>query len=92
MALPWSVCEKGHIDLCFVIRRSVIVGTRELLEQARKLDPAERLELVDAVLQSLDQPDPTIDHVWLEEAERRLAAYRAGKVRGVPAEDIFGTT
>jgi len=32
------------------------------------------------------------DAVWLEEAERRLAAYRAGKVRGVPGEDIFGTT
>jgi len=68
------------------------VGTRELLEQARKLDPAERLELVDAVLQSLDRPDPAIDAVWLEEAERRLAAYRAGRVRGVSAEDIFGTT
>jgi len=68
------------------------VGTRELLEQARKLDPAERLELVDGLLQSLDRPDPAVDAVWLEEAERRLAAYRAGKVRGVPAEDIFGTT
>jgi len=39
-----------------------------------------------------DRPDPETDRVWLEEAERRLAAYRAGKVRGVPAEDIFGTT
>jgi putative addiction module component (TIGR02574 family) len=59
------------------------VGTRELLEQARKLDPTERLELVDGLLQSLDRPDPVINAVWLEEAERRLAAYRAGKVRGV---------
>jgi len=68
------------------------VGTNELLQQARKLDPVERLELVDALLQSLDRPDPAIDRVWIEEAERRLAAYRAGEVRGVPAEDIFGTT
>ncbi len=67
-----------------------VVGTRELLQQALKLDPAERLELVDGVLHSLDHPDPTIDRIWLDEAERRLAAYRAGKVRGVPAEDIFG--
>jgi putative addiction module component (TIGR02574 family) len=66
------------------------VGTRELLEQALKLDPAERLELVDGVLHSLDRPDPTIDRIWLEESERRLAAYRAGKVRGVPAENILG--
>jgi putative addiction module component (TIGR02574 family) len=66
------------------------VGTRELVEQALRLDPTERLELVDEVLHSLDRPDPTIDRVWLEEAERRLAAYRAGKVRGIPAEDIVG--
>lgn len=68
------------------------MGTNELLKQARNLDPAERLELVDALLQSLDRPDPAIDRVGLEEAERRLVAYRAGKVRGVPAEDIFGTS
>ena len=66
------------------------MGTRELLEQALKLDPAERLELVDGVLHSLDRPDPMIDRIWLEEAERRLADYRTGKLRGVPAEDIFG--
>jgi putative addiction module component (TIGR02574 family) len=66
------------------------VGTRELIEQALKLDPTERLELVDRVLHSLDHPDPTDDRIWIEEAERRLAAYRAGKVRGVPAEDVVG--
>ncbi len=66
------------------------MGTRELLEQALKLDPSERLELVDGVLHSLDRPDPAIDQVWLEEAERRLTLYRAGKVRGIAAEDIVG--
>ncbi len=35
-------------------------------------------------------PDPEIDRLWLEEAERRLAAYRAGKVEAIPAEEIFG--
>ncbi len=66
------------------------MGTRELLEQALKLDPTERLELVDRVLHSLDRPDPTVDRIWIEEAERRLAAYRDGKVRGIPAEDVVG--
>lgn len=66
------------------------MGTRELVEEALKLEPAERLALVDEVLHSLDRPDPVIDRVWIEEAERRLAAYRAGKVRGVAAEDVLG--
>jgi putative addiction module component (TIGR02574 family) len=66
------------------------VGTRELLEQALRLDPTERLELVDQVLHSLDRPDPTVDRIWIEEAERRLTAYRAQRVRGIPAEDVVG--
>jgi putative addiction module component (TIGR02574 family) len=58
-----------------------------LVALALKLDPADRFDLVDQVLHSLDRPDPEI---WLEEAERRLSAYRAGKVRGIPAEEILG--
>lgn len=66
------------------------MGKQEIVAQALKLDPAERFDLVDQILYSLDKPDPEIDRVWLEEAEKRLAAYRAGKVKGVSAEEIFG--
>ena len=45
-------------------------------------------DIVDGALKL--KPDLEIDHVWIEEAERRLAAYRAGKVKGIPAEAIFG--
>jgi putative addiction module component (TIGR02574 family) len=65
------------------------VPASELIEQALKLNPAERLELVDRLLQSLDQPDPTLDRLWIEEAARRLAEYRAGKVQGIAAEDVL---
>ena len=67
------------------------MGTREIVALALKLDPTERFKLVDEVLHSLDHPDPEIDRIWLEEAERRLAAYRANRVTGVPAENILGT-
>ncbi|MDG4476364.1 addiction module protein [Thiovibrio frasassiensis] len=66
------------------------MGTQELVAMALKLDPAERFDLVDQVLHCLDKPDPEIDRLWLDEAERRLAAYRAGKVQGIPAEEILG--
>ena len=66
------------------------MGTREIIELALKLDPTDRLELVDQVLHSLDEPDPKVEQFWIEEAERRLAEYRAGKVRGIPAEDVVG--
>lgn len=66
------------------------MGKQEIVELALKLDPTERFELVDQILHSLDRPDPEMDRIWLEEAERRLTAYRAGKVKGIPAEEIFG--
>jgi putative addiction module component (TIGR02574 family) len=66
------------------------MGTQELISQALKLDPAERFAVVDQILRSLDRPDPEIDRIWLEEAERRLRAYREGKVKGIPAEEILG--
>ncbi len=66
------------------------MNMRDRVKQALQLEPAQRYELVEEVLHSLDQPDPVIDAAWLKEAEQRLAAYRAGKVKGIPAEDVFG--
>ena len=67
------------------------MGRREIIELAMQLEPSERFELAEELLRSVEQVDPEIDRLWLEEAERRLAAYRAGKVKGIPAEDIFGS-
>lgn len=64
--------------------------THELAAKARQLRPEERFALVEEILHSLDRPDPAIDRLWQEEAAHRLAAYRAGRVEGIPAEDILG--
>ncbi|QFY89566.1 addiction module protein [Magnetovirga frankeli] len=63
---------------------------RTLADEALKLPPDERFALIDELLHSLDQPDPRLDQIWLAEAQRRLAAYRAGQVKAIPAEEIFG--
>ncbi len=63
----------------------------EILEQALKLRPEERLIVVEGLLNSLDIPDEKIDDIWAEEAGRRLEAYRAGKLEGIPMEEIFTT-
>jgi putative addiction module component (TIGR02574 family) len=66
------------------------MSKQELLAFALKLAPEERFALVDEILRTLDKPDPEIDRLWIEEAERRLAAYRRGEVKGIPAEDVLG--
>ena len=50
---------------------------------------AERADLVESLLASLDQPDARIDELWAKEAEDRLAAYEAGRMMAYPAEQVF---
>lgn len=66
-------------------------AAKTLSAQARKLSPADRLELVDDILASLDEPDPAIDRLWAAEAEERLAAYRRGEIKAVPLEEVLAT-
>lgn len=66
------------------------MNTRRLIDTALKLAPEERFSVIDELVNSLDRPDPEIDRLWIEEAERRIAAYRAGRVQGVAAEDVVG--
>ena len=63
--------------------------TKALSIQARKLSPSERLQLVDDILASLDEPDPNIDRLWAKEAEDRLAAYRRGEIKAIPLEQVL---
>jgi len=45
--------------------------------------------LLEGLIKSLDEPDHSLDAIWAEEAEKRLKAYRAGKLEGVLMADIF---
>jgi putative addiction module component (TIGR02574 family) len=62
---------------------------KKLSAQARKLPASERIELVDSILASLDEPDPAIDQLWIKEAEERLAAYRRGEIKAVSLEEAL---
>lgn len=64
-------------------------AAKNLSTQARKLSPAERLELVDDLLTSLDESDPGIDRLWAKEAEDRLAAYRRGDLKAIPLQEVL---
>jgi putative addiction module component, TIGR02574 family len=66
------------------------MGNVEILEKALRLPPEERFVIVEGLLKSLDVPDPDLDRVWAEESERRLKAYREGRLAAVPIEEVFG--
>ena len=61
--------------------------TESLEQQARKLDPEERADLALKLIESLDSgEDENAEELWLDEAERRLADYDAGKIEAIPVD------
>jgi len=57
---------------------------------ALALLPSDRATLVEHLLTTLDEgEDEDAEEAWLAEAERRYQAYRAGKTKAVPAEQVF---
>lgn len=61
-----------------------------LIDSVLHLKPAERMRLLEIIYASLERPDTAIDEIWYDEAERRLAAYNAGRVQGIPADQVLG--
>lgn len=64
----------------------------ELKTAAFALSLAERAELTAFLLRSLDGgEDADAREEWLALAERRMAEIKAGKVAGIPAEEVLRT-
>lgn len=66
----------------------------DIIEEARKLTPAERLQLFDQleIVFAGDEGDGTpeeIEAAWVEEAERRIAAFERGETTSIPHEDVM---
>lgn len=61
----------------------------QILDEALGLDAEERASIISRLLSSLDSPDPRVEKLWVEEVRDRLAAYEAGEMRAVPAEEVY---
>jgi putative addiction module component (TIGR02574 family) len=61
-----------------------------VLHVALALPAQSRAVVADRLLESLDQPDrAAVATAWAEQAEERLADYRAGKLAAIPADEVF---
>ncbi len=65
-------------------------SSKTLVEKTLRLKPQEKFAIIESLLLSLDEPNKKIDEIWDIEAEKRLAAYRSGKCKGVSFEEVFG--
>ena len=58
-----------------------------LENEALKLPPRERAQLIERLCRSLDPTEQaSMDKVWLEESRERLAAYREGKLKSLDGD------
>jgi putative addiction module component (TIGR02574 family) len=63
--------------------------TAHVVEEALRLAPAERAQVVEQLLASLDRPDARIDALWAREAEDRITAYDASHMTAMSAKSVF---
>lgn len=63
---------------------------KNLLNEAKKLSPMERAELIEKLLDSFElKQRKEIDKAWAREAESRITAYLKGNIESVPASKVF---
>jgi putative addiction module component (TIGR02574 family) len=66
-----------------------MLKTDELLSEAISLPIELRVQLVEALLRSLNPTQARIDELWAIEAEKRAAEIETGKVRPLPGDQVF---
>jgi len=64
-------------------------SVRDLYEKAAELPPSERAELAGLLLDSLeDGRSPIDEQAWAAEIERRMAEYRAGRIKTLSWQEV----
>lgn len=64
--------------------------TRNLEKQAKELAPKDRARLALRLIESLDPgTDEDAEEQWLDEAERRLSDYDAGRTEARPVDEVI---
>ncbi len=62
----------------------------DLESEARRLPANDRARLIRRLLATLEsENEGDVEQLWLDEAERRLAAYRRGETTSHPGEEVF---
>ena len=76
------------------MRQSIVTNMNATLEriaqEALHLAPAQRAELADFMVESLESTPPDeAQRLWFVEANKRLAEVRAGTVKTIPGEEVL---
>ncbi len=65
------------------------MDSKNIIQNALALSPTERVFIIEALSQSLSEPDQNIETFWKEEVEKRYKAFMQGKIKSIPYEKII---
>jgi putative addiction module component (TIGR02574 family) len=63
------------------------MDSKDILQNALALSPAERLCIIEKLSESLSEPDKEIDDEWQKEVEERYKAFQQGKIKTISYTD-----
>jgi putative addiction module component (TIGR02574 family) len=67
-----------------------MLAIEQIFNDISPLKPLDKLQLIEKILNSLNQPTQSMDKIWENEAEDRIEAYDNGLISVVNEEDVFG--
>ena len=62
--------------------------TKNIIKSALSLSPAERLFIIEALSQSLSEPNSDWEKLWKDEIEQRYNALQSGEIKIIPYKGI----
>ncbi len=66
-----------------------MLAIEDIFTEISSLKPLDKLRLIEKILNSLNQPDKSIEKIWANEAEERIKAYENGLISTVNEEEVF---
>jgi len=63
----------------------------EITKEALLLKPQERYMIIENLVKSLNQPNPEIEQLWIDESTKRVKSIKDGSLKTVSYEDVFAS-
>jgi putative addiction module component (TIGR02574 family) len=77
----------GHLYLHPKVQIIMDRDINRVIEEVLELPPEDRLRVAERIYESI--PEDEIMNAWLDEAERRKAAWDAGLVTGIDGDEVI---
>ena len=66
-----------------------MLAKQDIFEEVMTMKPAQKAELIDKLILSLDIPNQKVEELWKNEVEDRVEAYENGDIKAVSIKEVF---